>query len=372
MISKDDLKFIIGLILIWWLSLSVFSFFSLSFLPKIVNGQIVPAGTQSFNFLSSWANWDGGHYLGIAKSGYLYPFQYAFFPLFPLLIRIVSPFLGGNFLASGLVLSNFFLILALVFFFKLCRLDFNLDITKKALIFLLIFPTSFFLAAVYSESLFLFLVFSSFYFARQKKWFFASILAAFASATRALGILLFIALLFEYFYQQKFRFKLSLNLFFIFLSPFGFLLYLLYLKIAAGNHWLFLSAQEHWQRLISFPWQTLLSYGSFVLGINSFGTSSYAQIVLEFSTAIIFLLILIFSSFRIRVSYLIFGFSYLFATLTTGNLLSQPRLMLAIFPVFLTLSIWAQNKIFDLFVTFLSLLLFGLFLSLFLNGYWIA
>jgi len=372
MISKSDLKFIVGLALVWWFSLSVFSFFSLSFLPKIVNGQLVPSGIQPFNFISPWAGWDGGHFLGIAKFGYLYPFQYAFFPLFPLLIRVFSPLFGGNLLASGLILSNFFLFLALIFFFKLCRLDFSLDTARKALFFVLIFPTSFFFAAVYSESLFLFLVLGSFYFARQKNWLVASFLAALASATRVLGILLFVTLLFEYFYQRKFKLKLDHNFFLIFLSPLGFCFYLLYLKFATGNPWIFLEAQGYWQRVASFPWQTLLNYGSFILGINSVGTPSYAQIVLEFSTAIIFLLILIFSSFRIRASYLFFGFFYLFATLATGSLLSQPRLALAIFPVFLTLVLWAQNKIFDFFVTFLSLLLLALFLSLFLNGFWIA
>jgi Gpi18-like mannosyltransferase len=372
MISKSDLKFIIGLVLIWWFSLASFSFFSQSFLPKIVNGQLTHPGSQPLNLISSWAGWDGGHFLGIAQSGYLYPFQYAFFPLFPLLIKIFSPLFAGNLLASGLILSNFCLFLALVFLFLLARLDFNLDTSRKALFFLLIFPTSFFLAALYSESLFLALVISSFYFARRQNWFIASSLAALASATRALGILLFFVLLFEYFYQKKFKLKLDLNFFSIFISPLGLFSWLLYLKFATGNPWIFLEAQGYWQRVATFPWQTLSSYASFIFGINQVGTPAYAQIVLEFSSAVIFLLLLIFSSLRIRASYLLFGFLYLFATFSTGNLLSQPRLALAIFPAFLTLAVWAQNKIFDIFLTIFSLLSLALFLSMFLAGFWIA
>jgi len=280
--------------------------------------------------------------------------------------------LGGNFLVSGLILSNLFLFLSLIFFFKLCRLDFNQEIARRALFLILIFPTSFFLAALYSDSLFLFLILSSFYFAREKRWLKASILAAFASTTKVFGVLLFVVFLFEYFCQKNFKLKLDKNLFWIFLSPLGFCFYLFYLKLATGNPWIFLESQGHWQRTLVFPWQTIISYGSFVFGANLFGTQSYSQIVLEFSIAIIFLVVLFFSYLKVRTTYIFYGFLYLFSTLATGNLLSQPRLVLAIFPFFLTLALWSANKILYAFVKLLSLLLLALFLALFLNGFWIA
>jgi len=85
MIEKEDLKFIIGLFSVWWMALFIFAFFALSFLPKVINGQLVLSPSQPFSLIEPWANWDGGHFLGIAKAGYLHSFQYAFFPLFPLL-----------------------------------------------------------------------------------------------------------------------------------------------------------------------------------------------------------------------------------------------------------------------------------------------
>lgn len=373
LIAKTDLKFIIGILLVWWFCLFIFTFLSLSFLPKVVSGELVPPGILfATNVFSAWAGWDGGHFLGIAKSGYLHPFQYAFFPLFPLLIKIFALLLGGQYLVSGLFLSNFFLLLALIFCFKLCQLDFGSQVARKTIFFILIFPTSFFLAAVYSESLFLFLVCSSFYFARQKKWLVASFLAALASATRPLGIVLLPAFLFEYLYQKQFRLKIDGNFFAIFFSSLGLVFYLVYLKITTGNPWIFLHAQEHWQRTLSFPWQSLMSYGYSVLTGNLVGSPSYAQILVEFATALIFLLILIFSSVYIRISYLIYSFFYLIATFASGSLLSQPRLVLVVFPAFITLALWSRNKIFDFFLTMAFLLFLSLFLSLFINGFWIA
>jgi Gpi18-like mannosyltransferase len=52
------------------------------------------------------------------------------------------------------------------------------------IIFLLIFPTAFFLNAVYTESLFLFLSLATFYYALKKNFFSAGIFGFFASLTR--------------------------------------------------------------------------------------------------------------------------------------------------------------------------------------------
>ena len=50
------------------------------------------------------------------------------------------------------------------------KLDYNDGVAKKAVLFFCVFPTAYFLSALYSESLFLVLVLASFYYARQTRW----------------------------------------------------------------------------------------------------------------------------------------------------------------------------------------------------------
>jgi hypothetical protein len=54
----------------------------------------VPPGS-----LSIWSHWDGGHYVALARDGYLQPPRYispAFFPMYPLLLRSFSELFGDH------------------------------------------------------------------------------------------------------------------------------------------------------------------------------------------------------------------------------------------------------------------------------------
>src|SRR3989338_6084990 len=68
-------------------------------------------------FLTALANFDGAHYLLIAKNGYS-QYQQAFFPLYPLLIRWLSPLFFNNHLLTALIISNISFLLGLLIFSK--------------------------------------------------------------------------------------------------------------------------------------------------------------------------------------------------------------------------------------------------------------
>src|SRR3989344_4233726 len=63
------------------------------------------------------ANFDGVHYLLIAKNGYA-QYQQAFFPLYPLLIRWLSSLFLNNHLVTGLLISNLSFLVGLFIFKK--------------------------------------------------------------------------------------------------------------------------------------------------------------------------------------------------------------------------------------------------------------
>ena len=185
-------KFIILILVVWRLFLNIVSLLARNIIP------------QRMGFLgpSVWANFDGVHYLSIAKRSYV-QYEQAFFPLYPWLIKRLSLLLDNNLLLSSFLISYLSFFISLVLFFKLVELDFNKKVAKRTLLFLLMFPTSFFFISVYTESLFLALILGSFYAARKKKWWLAGILGGLASATKLTGIILLLALIIEWMEQSK-------------------------------------------------------------------------------------------------------------------------------------------------------------------------
>ena len=79
---------------------------------------------SSQDFMKNFANWDGGHFLSIAQNGYRQKFQYAFFPLYPLLINILGNWLQ-NYLMAALLINFLAAFLAVQLLYQLIRLEFD-------------------------------------------------------------------------------------------------------------------------------------------------------------------------------------------------------------------------------------------------------
>lgn len=355
----------------WRLALFFLGFLVLTLLPHQIEGRVFYS--ENFDFLSPWANWDGGHFIGIAKNGYVKDSQYAFFPLYPILIRLISFLTLGNFLIAGLIVSNLFALLSLFIFYKLSRLDLNIRESQRAVIYCLFFPTAFFLGAVYAESLFLFLSLLAFYFARGGKYLISSIVASFACASNPLGIILVPALIFEYLTKQKFNFvNIRYDIFYFLIAPWGLLFYMTFLFLEKGDPFIFLTAQVNWQRELTFPWTTLFSFSGPLFNLDLLGSYVYSQRILELYFVLFATAILVLSLRFIRKSYFIFGFLFLVSFFSTGSLVSSPRIILPLFPLFISLAVLGRNFLFNFSYLFFSALLSTIFLALFLNGFWIA
>lgn len=144
---------------------------------------IIPGTDRVFDAFSRWDAW---HYTRIAESGFpaTDPARAAFFPLFPTIIRIVAEIQGrtdrpGLFLAA-IVVANICLVLATMALAALARLDLDSDDARRSVWYLLAFPTSLFLSAGYSESLFLVLTIGAVLACRSDRWLWAAGLGAFA------------------------------------------------------------------------------------------------------------------------------------------------------------------------------------------------
>lgn len=389
-ISKKDfgiLKFILIIFLGWRILLLFLGFFGLSMLPIQFSEQEVGWAKSNIDFWIRWANWDGGHFRGIAQSGYL-PFQVVFFPLYPIFIKSLMV-LNLSSLWAGLLISNLFIIAALFYLYKLVLLDFEESIAKKTVFIALAFPTSFYFGAVYSESLFLFLTVASFYFARKKKWFYAYLLASLSSFTRLVGVAVILAISVEYFFTRPdvyllksirhkkyslidFKKIFTLPMLFLLVSFLPLIGYSLFLKFTLDDPLAFINYQAGWQRQIEFPWVAPIEYFKNLFQLNFFQFSKTStQQLLEFLFFIFYLVVLIFSRLKFRMSYTLFFALSLIVPLTTNTLEAIPRYGMVIFPIFILLAL-IKNEIIYQFWLFFSLTLLGVLTILFINGYWVS
>lgn len=358
--------------LIWLLAIFLVSYLGLTLLP-VVTKEGYQLQSRNLSFWARWANWDGGAYLTIAEKGYNLSRseQYAFFPLYPLVIKIVN-FIFRNYLLSGLLISWTACFLTIYFLYKLASLDFSNQIAQRTVNYFLVFPFSFFLLATYSESLFLFLVVSSFYFLRKSNSVKASVLGMLATATRVTGLALIPALTIEA--LEKTKFKIRKEFACLIILPLGFGSYLWYQLRTTGNPFFFLKAvQIYWQRdQFTFPFKVILSYFVHFQPADFFQFRDNSLVSLEIITSLFFLSLILISWGKLRKSYFWYSLFVWSLPLVTGRSGSVLRYVLAAFPCFIVLAIFGKNKSFDRFYSLLSLMLLGLFLVGFINGYWVA
>lgn len=389
------LKKILILFFIWRIYLFVVAFFACLILPVFGNRfpymDTVLIPTNLPPWIWGFGNFDGVHYLRIAQNGYNAQFSQAFFPLYPLLISIFNffpkdikidtrIFVDPSYFLTGFILSNLFFLFALVLFYKLIKIDFNQKIAFSSLILLLVFPTSFYFGAIYTESLFLFLVVGALYFLRKNNYLAAGIFGVFASATRIFGLLLIPVFLIEIYTRFK---KKELNikdknitkLFIgILLTPFGTLLYMLFLKLNFDNPLYFLTSQPLFGaertvgNLIFLP-QVIYRYIKIFITVPA-NSQLFFNAFLEFSfTAIILIYLLLFYK-KIRFSYLVFTLGCLIIPTLTGTFSSMPRYSLMSF-LLLPLIVQQTKSLYKILVCFFVII--GVILtSFFIRGYWIA
>ncbi|HEX2015449.1 MAG TPA: mannosyltransferase family protein [Solirubrobacteraceae bacterium] len=183
-------------------------------------------GTLGNLLVSPASRWDAAWYLAIAQDGYTgealgrVASRPAFFPLYPLLVRVVgAP--GIDRLLAGIAVSLLAFFIALVLMHRLTALELGTETgggqarpsrlarwaqpgaPRLAVVATAVFPMALFFSAVYSESLYLALSLGVFWAARTGRWAWAGALGALAAGTRSTGVLLAVPLLVLYLYGPR-------------------------------------------------------------------------------------------------------------------------------------------------------------------------
>ncbi len=344
--------------------------FSLGFIITWLNvGPSSPIST----LMNQFCRWDSPHYIDIAKNWYVNVGEQrlfiVFFPLYPALIRLTTfDFQYIN--VSALLISNVSSIIAMVYLFKLAKLDFGDEISKRAVLYLNVFPTAYFLAAIYTEGLFLALVIACFYYARMGKWPLAGLLGMFSSLTRMNGLLLLPALAIEYLRQREWKLKKSdANLVWTGLPLVGFLIYLGINYQVTGSLFTFMEIERtHWYQSIdpllglsrAWQWATTASFPDNI-------TIGSAQIIF----AVLGLLAVVGGFLlKLRLSYNVYMLLTWMMSVSTGWWISVPRYVMAMFPLFILLGVYGRRKEFNYAVLIVFSATLSFFTILFSVGWW--
>jgi hypothetical protein len=331
--------------------------------------------------LDIWGIWDTGYYLDIAKRGYStnlnfeFPVKppnnpafaehetnYAFFPLYSMLIKAVT-FATKDYFVSGLLISNTLLLFSAFFLYKLTKVLFDSQTAKKSVYFLFLFPTSFVLSGVFTESTILFCLVLSCYLMERKKWLLSGVVAAFASLTKITGILVTSIFLIRYGIKPINKQRiLSIIL------PFVFILLLFYYQYTKSGDFLIFFHTEAlgWGTKLTNPFLTVFVY---LLSIHepTFFTINIIIILIYIVTEVF---LLIYSYKKIPYAYWVFWFLVFLSPLISGDTVSTSisRQAVYFFPQYFALSLLTKNNVIFFLICSLLAILQIIFMALWVNG----
>jgi Gpi18-like mannosyltransferase len=226
-----------------------------------VRGPAPPGGWEGVSnwLLNPWTTYDSQWYLEIAATGYREATA-TFFPLYPLLLRI----LGNSELTralAGVIFSNLAFLLALYLLYRLTRLDFTEETARYTVWVAAFYPTAAFFGAVYTESLFFLLLLLTFYAARQRRWAAAGIWGMLAGATRNPAPVLFASLLLEYLHTLNYNIRKikAKPVIWIAVVLLGFIFFNLYLYWRFGDPLLTVISHKYYHRAaFTWPWEPVV------------------------------------------------------------------------------------------------------------------
>ena len=324
------------------------------------------------DFANIWNVWDGRLYVDIAQNGYsAKPFNtagmanYAFFPLYPILIRLVEFFIH-NYAISGLIISNIALLVSCYYIYKYVSLDFDTDkaTARRAVKYIILFPTAFLFSAVLTESLFVALSIACLYYARKGNWPVAGALGFFVAITRLPGLAIIAPLGYEYFRQHvfwsgrvpDFRRLFNPSILMLLLPPLGLGLWAAYNHHLTGDTLGFIHVQAAWGGgHLVFPLIEL------VASLHRY--SAYVVTGAIFNLAALLIMILFYK--KVDFGAWIYGILLICIPLCSkGSAYSMLRYLVVVFPLCILMAKVSKNKRIDILLSVTLIMLQIIFMAL--------
>lgn len=318
---------------------------------------------------------DTPHYLYLAENWYATTGDKAnllvFYPLYPLLIKIVH-FFVRNYTFAGLLISYICFGVASCYLYDLLRLDYDKPRSIDGLMAFWLFPFGFFYMAVFTESLFVMLTVMALYYTRKHNWLAVGITGLLAAATRTQGILVLVPAVIEIIYAARERFLqkekwFSPSMLYILLIPVGYLSYLILNKIYGGSFTKFLEYQS------AAPWYNSAQWigNNITQQVGMAKDHFYLSLIIYWPEILLFFVAagIIFYGIKHRANslYLAYLGVYTATSYLHGWLISGPRYFMACAAVYLIFA-EIKNESARRFILFMLALWLMLFNYLWFSG----
>jgi len=295
--------------------------------------------------------WDGLWYLAVARDGYprqipasvtffMEEARTAFFPLYPLLVRIGDRILpGGDTLAAlviNLVLGAVFVVLVGV----ITRRLFGVQAAAHAMLLASVFPGSFVMSFAYADTLMVVLAAGTLLALVDQRWVIAGLLAALTTASRPNGVaIVFAVTLAAALAIQRDR-KWS-ALWAVGLSPMGFIGFHLFLARHTGERFAWFRVQdEAWDEGLSFGW-TVLSH---MIATVTDPLASPTHVVTTITVITMIGALLVARRVRLPAPMLAYVAVVLILTLIPETITARPRFLFTAFPLVIPVAVWLPRR----------------------------
>ena len=361
--------------------LFIIAYISLSVFPARIGTDLLKPYPDKL-YLDGWVRWDSSWYYDIAKNGYSYTpspnirqQNIAYFPLYPYMVRYLNH-LVGDFYLSGIIIANISFLFAIIGLYLLLSSQYTQDIANNSILLLAFSPFSFFFSAMYSESLFLFSVVFAFLFASKKKWLLSSLFAAAAGATRLVGILCILPILFFYLQDVHFNLKsIKLNILSLSTALLGPLSYMAYLTAHFGNPLIFLQVYKApgWNEGVNLKMALLTIKNMFLRLISANGDFGHGMVFgmneIHLINLIISFGLLLLVIKKIHPAYSLWALTTIIASFS--GWVSMSRYLVVVFPIYLAAALLIKEKHFNV-VLACSACLLSMYTILFSHWFWIS
>jgi hypothetical protein len=287
--------------------------------------------------------WDSGWYATIVSNGYRYSDDASvqgptvFYPLYPLVSYAVKSLFGINHFIALLLVANVAALAAALLLTKFIKDELGGEIALLSLAFFCFFPSSLFLSAGYTESLYLVFVLLSFILLARERFVPAAVLAGLSLATRATGIVMIPVILWEMIRRNTLPWPRPLARMALcgVLAASGLLIYMAYLGIAFGHPLAFATGQAGWYD------RTLLARFLSALTLEPFQHAS----IRTAGWFLCFLALTIWSFRRLPSAVSLYGLGALaLPYFTLGITDSMNRFVLVCFPAFMAMAILCKGR----------------------------
>lgn len=300
-------------------------------------------------FFNLFARWDSAYYMLIAKSGYSTIETFAFRPLFPVLLNLVSsPFSQIVYIDIAIAITGFFLnnILFLIALFGVHKLTTNLfskEIADDTIMLLAFYPAAFFYSAIYSESLYLLLIVISFLFLEKTFFLTSGIFGFLAGLTRPEGMFSSIVIFMKSVLATKDINQKDRGITAAFIAGTSILVFAILAWNTFGDFGVIFTIQSQWDKV------TLLqafNHPSWIMGFSfiSFFTISLPMIIVAIATIFPFFISKSKNLKDETYPYYVHAAFLVIFFLVVGDIRSLNRYFATLLPIFWTLSLWIRRK----------------------------